>query len=478
MKKMKGISSILLSICLMMTMLIFSAPAAKAAGSGKLGLSVDKATANPGDTITVTISIKENPGLTTIAVYAKYDTSAFEFVSKSVGSLLAENTAVQDTAGSVGFDLGDDMATTNVTSTGTIATFVLKVKEGIYNGNYSISINSVEAYDKDIASVSFDKPSLTVAVNGGACNHSLVKTDAVAATCEIAGNIEYYTCSICHKLFSDAAATHEITQESTVIAALGHAWDEGTVTTPATCTEPGVITYTCQNDPTHTTTEEIPALGHSWDDGVVTTNASVDHQGVITHTCTVCGATETENFDVIYNLNPVINSLTDEKTIAKFEDTISGMQGFSTANTKYYDVTIKVSVDNGATFIDITQALIPADGIKIILPYPSGTNASNYDFKVLHLLADNTIENLTPTEKAEGLEVTVKGFSPYAICFKQVSQPTPAPTPAPTATPEPTTATVASPKTSDSGNGMLLILLIATSIMLAGACVFYKKIRK
>lgn len=39
-----------------------------------------------------------------------------------------------------------------------------------------------------------------------------------------------------------------------------HTWDEGTVTTEATCTEPGVKTFTCECG--ETKTEEIPALGH------------------------------------------------------------------------------------------------------------------------------------------------------------------------------------------------------------------------
>ncbi len=40
---------------------------------------------------------------------------------------------------------------------------------------------------------------------------------------------------------------------------------ESTVTTPPTCTEPGVMTYTCiADDCNHSHTEEIPALGHDW----------------------------------------------------------------------------------------------------------------------------------------------------------------------------------------------------------------------
>ena len=49
---------------------------------------------------------------------------------------------------------------------------------------------------------------------------------------------------------------------STVLPALGHDYDEGVITTPATCTAEGVKTFTCHNDPSHVYTEAVPATGH------------------------------------------------------------------------------------------------------------------------------------------------------------------------------------------------------------------------
>ena len=94
--------------------------------------------------------------------------------------------------------------------------------------------------------------------------HTLTKVEAKAATCEADGSIEYYICEVCGKLFADGEATAEITSEDTIVPAMGHDWDEGVVTTPATCEEDGVKTYTCKHDPSHTYTEVIPALGHEW----------------------------------------------------------------------------------------------------------------------------------------------------------------------------------------------------------------------
>ncbi len=52
--------------------------------------------------------------------------------------------------------------------------------------------------------------------------HVLEKHEAVEPTCTEAGNIEYYQCSVCGFYYTDANAEHEIDEEQTVLAALGH----------------------------------------------------------------------------------------------------------------------------------------------------------------------------------------------------------------------------------------------------------------
>ena len=64
-----------------------------------------------------------------------------------------------------------------------------------------------------------------------------------------------------------------------------HDWGEGEVTTEPDCENPGIRTFTCSHDSSHTRTEEIPALGHDWDDGVETTEPTCENAGVRTFTC-------------------------------------------------------------------------------------------------------------------------------------------------------------------------------------------------
>ena len=157
-----------------------------------------------------------------------------------------------------------------------------------------------------------------------ATRHKAVKDAAVAATCETAGKTEGSHCSVCGTVL----------KAQTTVAALGHSWDGGKVTTAATCTTAGTKTYTCTRCK-KTRTETIAAtghkavkdaavaatcetagktegshcsicgtvlkaqtttaaLGHSWDSGKVTKAATCTTAGTKTYTCTRCKKTRTE----------------------------------------------------------------------------------------------------------------------------------------------------------------------------------------
>ena len=103
--------------------------------------------------------------------------------------------------------------------------------------------------------------------------HSMTATAGKAATCTEAGNSAYWTCSRCHKYFSDAAGKTEIAKDSWIIAALGH--DEATrAAVAATCYASGheADTYCKRCGIVITAGATIPATGkHTYVDGVCTT---------------------------------------------------------------------------------------------------------------------------------------------------------------------------------------------------------------
>lgn len=77
--------------------------------------------------------------------------------------------------------------------------------------------------------------------------HNLESMGKTDATCTTDGK-EEFMCKDCEEIIIET------------IKALGHAWDAGTVTTPATCSAPGELTKTCTTCKT-TTTEEIAIDG-------------------------------------------------------------------------------------------------------------------------------------------------------------------------------------------------------------------------
>lgn len=117
--------------------------------------------------------------------------------------------------------------------------------------------------------------------------HSLVKTERKEATCAEEGNIEYWTCVTCEKIFLDEDGTQEITEETKIVLPKlsEHKWDGGKITKKASCTKEGIRTYTC-NVCKISKTEKIPSTGHRYQDK--TTRATTKKQGKIVNRCTVC----------------------------------------------------------------------------------------------------------------------------------------------------------------------------------------------
>ncbi len=72
--------------------------------------------------------------------------------------------------------------------------------------------------------------------------HKMTSYAAVPATCTAGGNSAYWYCSLCNKYFSDANGATEISANSWLIPATGHAMT-ATEAVPATCTEAGNSAY-------------------------------------------------------------------------------------------------------------------------------------------------------------------------------------------------------------------------------------------
>ncbi len=126
----------------------------------------------------------------------------------------------------------------------------------------------------------------SISALGHAYDDGVVTTEA---TCETDG-VKTFTCTRegCDDTYTE------------VIPALGHDYGDGVVTLEPTCEADGVKTFTCKNDCGTTYTEAIPAIGHDYDNGVVTLAPTCEADGVKTFTCkNDCGTTYTEAIPAI-----------------------------------------------------------------------------------------------------------------------------------------------------------------------------------
>ncbi len=114
----------------------------------------------------------------------------------------------------------------------------------------------------------------TVTTTGQAPHTHYYTATVTAPTCTAKGYTTH-TCA-CGNSYVD-----------TYTDALGHAWDNGKVTKPATETENGVKTFTCTRCG-ETKTETIPKLTHEHSYKAVVTAPTCTEKGYTTHTC-ACG---------------------------------------------------------------------------------------------------------------------------------------------------------------------------------------------
>ena len=67
--------------------------------------------------------------------------------------------------------------------------------------------------------------------------------------------------------------------------------------------------------------------------------------------------------------------------------------------------------------------------ITVTLPYPAGTNGTDYDFIVTHLMENDKVEHPAAVETVDGLLVTFQGLSPVSVTAYQQKASDPVTTP-------------------------------------------------
>lgn len=107
---------------------------------------------------------------------------------------------------------------------------------------------------------------------GEAGPHSLTEHPAVAATCTDDGNVQYWSCSVCHRNFANASAATELTD--VVEPALGHVWQLSGWSWSDDYASASAR-FTCKRDANHTTSAAASVTPQTTDPDCVSDGQTV-----------------------------------------------------------------------------------------------------------------------------------------------------------------------------------------------------------
>ena len=235
-KRLKRPLSLFTAVAMMLTT-TFSALPVMAEGVPTFAAS--STSANPGDTVEITISIENNPGITSAAMDVSFpDELTLTSVSLKRDVYTGQFNGPQSLPVTKKVRLNWANGLADNSTSGLFATLNFSVSESAGEGTYPISIT----YDPDDV-FNLEETNINFQVSNGSITigHKLEKTDAKVATCTEPGNSAYWSCSNCGKFFSDEAGNNEITENSWVIPAT-HTLVK-TDAKVATCTEDGNTAY-------------------------------------------------------------------------------------------------------------------------------------------------------------------------------------------------------------------------------------------
>ena len=259
--KSKKILSLILTIALAVTYCM-SIGTVTAGAAGTPTISVSSAEANPGDTVSITVSISNNTGnLGTVGILVKADTGITfieDSVSGALGAPFTSNFAVEGQCTLVWLNMSEALPSGD----GVIATLKCKVSDTA-TGDLNVTVTPSDGGLIDYTTektIDSESKGGTITVtckehtwgdwiidSAATCEeagkrhreckvcgtkeeegikqlaHNMTAhVAAKSASCTEAGNPEYWTCSICKKNYADKDGKTLLSDEDLVIPAKGH----------------------------------------------------------------------------------------------------------------------------------------------------------------------------------------------------------------------------------------------------------------
>ena len=130
------------------------------------------------------------------------------------------------------------------------------------------------------------------------------------------------------------------------------------------------------------------------------------------------------------SLTAAVKKATGISSVAELEEYMAqsaAAKAESINGSAVYDVLVEVSFDGGKVWVPSTAETFPVEGLDILLPYPKGTDAENYDFVVTHLITVSVngasagdLEYMKAEETKDGILVHASSASPFAVSYTKV----------------------------------------------------------
>lgn len=266
--------------------------------------------------------------------------------------------------------------------------------------------------------------------------HVLVKVEAKAATCTETGNIEYWTCEGCNKLFADKDGKTEINSEDTVKTKIAH--------TPAASTKENEVKATCEKDGSYEEvvkcsicgeeisrkTVTVHATGHDFGDWETKKNPTETSEGLEERVCKNDASHKETRTIPKLEAKPV----TDDKSSTGDNTTPATTEAPKTSETPAAKNTTLTDESTKATFTVTSSAgeeptveyKASADVTDKTVTVPDSVTIDGVAYKVTEI-ADNAFANNKTVEKVViSSNVETIGDGAFSGCTKLKSVSIPA----------------------------------------------------
>ncbi len=272
---MKKASAVILALVIALSAMFSLATVSFAANEPSYSVSFNTKEAHQSDTVTMEISIKNNPGLISLRFRIVYDENVLQLTEVKDSGLLNGWTQPAPTVKSPYIlRWADPIAPSNNTANGVVAKLTFKVKDAAAFDKTAVTVEHIESRQFDGTKNTFANASAEVNV---VCPHSSVKDQITKQPTHTDAGTKAIVCNACGK-----------TIRTETVPALGHSYGAWTVTKASTCTVKGTETRTCSCGAKET--REIAMKAHTEGAWEVKTAPTCTDKGTEVQKCTVCKA--------------------------------------------------------------------------------------------------------------------------------------------------------------------------------------------